>query len=122
MLSVRNLVKHFPVRSRGVVRRTVGDVHAGAHVLEHEAAQPAPVGARHAGRVPPRRGRGDELAERPVEHRREEAVEGLAHVEEQAQEHAELGDRLERAQPGLRDERPTAFEEPWQLGGAQPLR
>jgi len=28
VLSVRNLVKHFPVRSRGVVRRTIGDVHA----------------------------------------------------------------------------------------------
>jgi oligopeptide/dipeptide ABC transporter ATP-binding protein len=28
VLSVRNLVKHFPVRSRGVVRRRVGDVHA----------------------------------------------------------------------------------------------
>ncbi len=28
VLSVRNLVKHFPVRSKGVVRRRVGDVHA----------------------------------------------------------------------------------------------
>jgi oligopeptide/dipeptide ABC transporter ATP-binding protein len=28
VLSVRNLVKHFPVRSKGVVRRVVGDVHA----------------------------------------------------------------------------------------------
>ena len=28
VLSVRNLVKHFPVRSRGIVRRRVGDVHA----------------------------------------------------------------------------------------------
>ena len=28
MLSVRNLVKHFPVRSRGLMRRTIGDVHA----------------------------------------------------------------------------------------------
>jgi oligopeptide transport system ATP-binding protein len=28
VLSVRNLVKHFPVRSRGVIRRTIGDVHA----------------------------------------------------------------------------------------------
>jgi oligopeptide transport system ATP-binding protein len=28
VLSVRNLVKHFPVRSRGLVRRRVGDVHA----------------------------------------------------------------------------------------------
>ena len=28
LLSVRNLVKHFPVRSGGVVRRVVGDVHA----------------------------------------------------------------------------------------------
>jgi len=28
VVSVRNLVKHFPVRSRGIVRRTVGDVHA----------------------------------------------------------------------------------------------
>jgi oligopeptide/dipeptide ABC transporter ATP-binding protein len=28
MLSVRGLVKHFPVRSRGIVRRRVGDVHA----------------------------------------------------------------------------------------------
>ena len=28
VLAVRNLVKHFPVRGKGVVRRTVGDVHA----------------------------------------------------------------------------------------------
>ncbi|HKT01172.1 MAG TPA: oligopeptide/dipeptide ABC transporter ATP-binding protein [Rugosimonospora sp.] len=28
LVSVRELVKHFPVRSRGVVRRTVGEVHA----------------------------------------------------------------------------------------------
>jgi oligopeptide transport system ATP-binding protein len=28
MISVRNLVKHFPVRSRGLVRRRIGDVHA----------------------------------------------------------------------------------------------
>jgi oligopeptide transport system ATP-binding protein len=28
VLSVRNLVKHFPVRSRGLLRRQVGEVHA----------------------------------------------------------------------------------------------
>jgi len=28
VVAVRNLVKHFPVRSRGVLRRQVGDVHA----------------------------------------------------------------------------------------------
>jgi oligopeptide/dipeptide ABC transporter ATP-binding protein len=28
VLTVRNLVKHFPVRSRGLIRRRVGDVHA----------------------------------------------------------------------------------------------
>jgi oligopeptide/dipeptide ABC transporter ATP-binding protein len=28
ILAVRNLVKHFPVRSRGLVRRKIGDVHA----------------------------------------------------------------------------------------------
>jgi oligopeptide transport system ATP-binding protein len=28
VISVRNLVKHFPVRSRGLVRRQIGDVHA----------------------------------------------------------------------------------------------
>jgi oligopeptide/dipeptide ABC transporter ATP-binding protein len=28
VLSVRNLVKHFPVRSRGMLRRQVGEVHA----------------------------------------------------------------------------------------------
>ncbi len=28
VLEVRNLVKHFPVRSRGLVRRKIGDVHA----------------------------------------------------------------------------------------------
>jgi oligopeptide/dipeptide ABC transporter ATP-binding protein len=28
VLAVKNLVKHFPVRSRGLVRRKVGDVHA----------------------------------------------------------------------------------------------
>jgi len=28
VISVRNLVKHFPVRSRGLIRRRVGDVHA----------------------------------------------------------------------------------------------
>jgi oligopeptide/dipeptide ABC transporter ATP-binding protein len=28
VISVRNLVKHFPVRSKGLVRRRVGDVHA----------------------------------------------------------------------------------------------
>ena len=28
VLSVRHLVKHFPVRSTGVVRRTVGEIHA----------------------------------------------------------------------------------------------
>jgi len=28
IISVRGLVKHFPVRSRGIIRRRVGDVHA----------------------------------------------------------------------------------------------
>ena len=28
VLSVRNLVKHFPVRSRGLLRRQVGEIHA----------------------------------------------------------------------------------------------
>src|SRR5262245_52756523 len=28
VIAVRNLVKHFPVRSRGLIRRRVGDVHA----------------------------------------------------------------------------------------------
>jgi oligopeptide/dipeptide ABC transporter ATP-binding protein len=28
LLSVRGLVKHFPVRSRGIVRRVIGEVHA----------------------------------------------------------------------------------------------
>jgi oligopeptide transport system ATP-binding protein len=28
VVSVRNIVKHFPVRSRGLIRRTIGDVHA----------------------------------------------------------------------------------------------
>ncbi len=28
IVSVRNLVKHFPVRSKGLVRRQIGDVHA----------------------------------------------------------------------------------------------
>jgi oligopeptide/dipeptide ABC transporter ATP-binding protein len=28
VISVKNLVKHFPVRSRGLIRRRVGDVHA----------------------------------------------------------------------------------------------
>jgi len=28
MLSIRGLIKHFPVRSKGLVRRKVGDVHA----------------------------------------------------------------------------------------------
>jgi oligopeptide transport system ATP-binding protein len=28
VLSARNLVKHFPVRSRGLIRRKIGDVHA----------------------------------------------------------------------------------------------
>jgi oligopeptide/dipeptide ABC transporter ATP-binding protein len=28
VLQVRNLVKHFPIRSTGVVRRTVGEIHA----------------------------------------------------------------------------------------------
>jgi oligopeptide/dipeptide ABC transporter ATP-binding protein len=28
VLEVRNLVKHFPVRSRGLIRRKIGDVHA----------------------------------------------------------------------------------------------
>src|SRR5262249_61342467 len=28
VISVRNLVKHFPVRSKGLVRRRIGDVHA----------------------------------------------------------------------------------------------
>jgi oligopeptide/dipeptide ABC transporter ATP-binding protein len=28
VISVRNLVKHFPVHSRGIIRRRVGDVHA----------------------------------------------------------------------------------------------
>ena len=93
----------------------VGDVHAGAHVLEHEAAQPAAVGARHAGRVPPRGGRGDELAERPVEHGGQEPVERLADVEEEPEEHPELGDGLEGTQPRLRDQGPASLEEPGQL-------
>ena len=100
----------------------VGDVHAGAHVLERVAAQAAAVRARHARRVAAGGGRGDELAERTVVHRRLEAVERLAHVEEEAEEHAELGDRLELAQAGLRDERTTALEEPRQLGSAESLR
>jgi oligopeptide/dipeptide ABC transporter ATP-binding protein len=40
VLSVRNLVKHFPVRSKGIVRRRVGEVHAVCDVsfdlLPHE--------------------------------------------------------------------------------------
>ena len=28
VLSVHNLVKHFPVRSRGLIRRVIGYVHA----------------------------------------------------------------------------------------------
>jgi oligopeptide/dipeptide ABC transporter ATP-binding protein len=40
VISVRNLVKHFPVRSKGLVRRRVGDVHAVCDVsfdlLPHE--------------------------------------------------------------------------------------
>jgi oligopeptide transport system ATP-binding protein len=40
MLAARNLVKHFPVRSRGVFRRKVGEVHAVCDVsfdlLHHE--------------------------------------------------------------------------------------
>jgi len=40
IVSVRGLVKHFPVRSRGIIRRTVGDVHAVCDVsfdlLTHE--------------------------------------------------------------------------------------
>jgi ABC-type glutathione transport system ATPase component len=28
VLSVRNLAKHFPIRSKGLIRRKVGDVHA----------------------------------------------------------------------------------------------
>jgi oligopeptide/dipeptide ABC transporter ATP-binding protein len=28
VLSVRNLVKHFPIRSKGLIRRKIGDVHA----------------------------------------------------------------------------------------------
>jgi oligopeptide/dipeptide ABC transporter ATP-binding protein len=28
MISVRNLVKHFPIHSRGLIRRRIGDVHA----------------------------------------------------------------------------------------------
>jgi oligopeptide/dipeptide ABC transporter ATP-binding protein len=28
VVSIRNLVKHFPVRSRGLIRRQIGDVHA----------------------------------------------------------------------------------------------
>jgi oligopeptide/dipeptide ABC transporter ATP-binding protein len=40
VISVRNLVKHFPVRSRGIVRRRVGEVHAVCDIsfdlLKHE--------------------------------------------------------------------------------------
>ncbi|MBE7187279.1 MAG: ATP-binding cassette domain-containing protein [Jatrophihabitans endophyticus] len=40
VLSVRNLAKHFPIRSKGLVRRKVGDVHAVCDVsfdiYEHE--------------------------------------------------------------------------------------
>jgi oligopeptide/dipeptide ABC transporter ATP-binding protein len=40
LLSVKGLVKHFPVRSRGVMRRVIGDVHAvcgvSLDVHEHE--------------------------------------------------------------------------------------
>jgi oligopeptide/dipeptide ABC transporter ATP-binding protein len=40
VLSVRNLVKHFPVRSKGILRRRVGEVHAVCDVsfdlLPHE--------------------------------------------------------------------------------------
>ncbi|HET8657929.1 MAG TPA: oligopeptide/dipeptide ABC transporter ATP-binding protein [Micromonosporaceae bacterium] len=40
VVTVRNLVKHFPVRSRGILRRRIGDVHAVCDVsfdlLEHE--------------------------------------------------------------------------------------
>ena len=28
VISARNLVKHFPVRSRGILRRRIGEVHA----------------------------------------------------------------------------------------------
>jgi oligopeptide/dipeptide ABC transporter ATP-binding protein len=40
VLSVRNLVKHFPVRSRGILRRRTGEVHAVCDIsfdlLDHE--------------------------------------------------------------------------------------
>ena len=51
-----------------------------------------------------------------------EPVERLAHVEQQPQVHAELGDGLEGAEPGLRDERTAPFEQPRHLGRAQALR
>ena len=82
----------------------VGDVHTRAHVLERELAEPATVGAGHVRGLAAGRGRGDQLGERAVVDGRLELVEGLAHVEEEAQVDAELRDGLEGAHPGLPDE------------------
>ena len=49
VLSVRNLVKHFPVRSRGVVRRTIGDVvREVGPILNQDGFAPTPAAARFA--------------------------------------------------------------------------
>ena len=100
----------------------VGDVHARTQVLVGELLEAAAVGARHLGGVAAR-GRGrDQLDQRAVVDRRLELVEGLADVEEQPQVDAELGDRLERAQPGLADEGVRTLDEARQFLRVEALR
>lgn len=53
VLEVRDLVKHFPVRSRGVVRRRIGDVHAvcGVSFQVHERETLGLVGESGCGKT-----------------------------------------------------------------------
>jgi hypothetical protein len=102
-------------------RVEVGDVHAGAHVLEGQPAEAPAVRAGHPGRIAARRGGCDEFAQRPIVDGRLEAVEGLTHVEEQPEEDAELCDGFERPESRLRDERAATLEQPWNFARAEAL-
>ena len=79
----------------------VADVHAGAHVFAGEAPKPAAIGAAERRRVASRGVSLNQVADRPFEYGRAEAVEGVSDALQQPQVLAEFADTLERAHVGL---------------------
>ncbi len=76
-------------------------MHAGAHVFAREAPEPPAVCSAERRGVAARRVRLNEVADRPFEYGRAEAVEGVSDALQQPQVLAEFADTLERAHVGL---------------------